>query len=143
MSSFSTYGPTYEVDFKPTLSAPGGNILSTYPLPLGGWALESGTSMATPFVAGSAALVIQARGKSVVKGIRDLLQSTASPIASSPTDKDELQTLSLAGSGLIQVNQAVSAQTIISPSQLLLNDTTHLRPVYVSLIRNFMRRIDC
>lgn len=35
MSSFSTYNPTYNLGFKPSVSAPGGNILSTWPLALG------------------------------------------------------------------------------------------------------------
>lgn len=43
MSPFSSLGPSYELDFKPAISAPGGNILST--LPLNTFGLASGTSM--------------------------------------------------------------------------------------------------
>jgi hypothetical protein len=119
--------------FKPAVAAPGGNILSTLPVPLGSWGVESGTSMATPFVAGSAALILQAKGKSasVAKSLRDLFQATASPVGSSPTDSDPLQTLAQQGAGLIQVNNAVNTKTIISPAQLLLNDTAHMKPMYV------------
>jgi len=45
MSSFSGLGPSYELDFKPTISAPGGNILST--LPRNTFGIYSGTSMSS------------------------------------------------------------------------------------------------
>jgi len=46
MSSFSTFGPVNDLYFKPSLAAPGGNILSTYPRAKGSYAILSGTSMA-------------------------------------------------------------------------------------------------
>lgn len=133
MSDFSSYGPTFDMYLKPAFAAPGGSILSTEPIALGSWGVESGTSMATPFAAGSSALVLQAKGtgKTVVKGLRDLFQATASPVGSSNTDDDPLQTLAQQGAGLIQVNAAISTKTIVSPAQLLLNDTAHIKPMYV------------
>jgi minor extracellular serine protease Vpr len=62
MANFSSQGPT-DVDFrvKPDLVAPGVNVLSSVPGDcgaLGCWAFFQGTSMATPHLAGAAAVVI-------------------------------------------------------------------------------------
>ena len=45
MSSFSSLGPSYELDFKPAISAPGGNIVSTFLH--NGFVIVSGTSMSS------------------------------------------------------------------------------------------------
>ena len=51
---------TAELKLKPDIGAPGGLIRSTYPLEKGGYAIVSGTSMASPHVAGGAALYLEA-----------------------------------------------------------------------------------
>jgi hypothetical protein len=51
LSSFSNYGPQVE-----WVAAPGENIVSTYPF--GVYASSSGTSFSTPFVSGTAALLV-------------------------------------------------------------------------------------
>lgn len=47
---FSNSGPTNELYGQPSLVAPGGSILSTVPLALGGVDILSGTSMAAPYI---------------------------------------------------------------------------------------------
>jgi hypothetical protein len=44
ISTFTTYGPTNDFFFKPAITTPGGNILSTFPVPLGSYAILSGVS---------------------------------------------------------------------------------------------------
>jgi len=54
MSQFSSWGPTPDLKIKPEITAHGGEITSTVP---GGYAEQSGTSMASPNMAGLTALV--------------------------------------------------------------------------------------
>ncbi|KAF8187464.1 pyrolysin [Pholiota molesta] len=130
ISSFTSYGPSNDFFFKPAVAAPGGNILSTFPVPLGSFAVLSGTSMATPFVAASSALLISVKGRSqaVTSGARTLFETTAKAVPSTKTDGDPLQTLTQQGAGLINVFDAIHATTIVSPGELILNDTANFRP---------------
>ena len=54
MSEFSSWGPTHDLKLKPEITAHGGEITSTVP---GGYGEQSGTSMASPNMAGFMALV--------------------------------------------------------------------------------------
>jgi subtilisin family serine protease len=79
ISSFSSYGLAPDLTLKPDLGAPGGFIYSTYPLELGGYASLSGTSMASPHVAGGAALMLQYNPKLHASDMDGRLQNTADP----------------------------------------------------------------
>ena len=74
LASFSSYGVN-TVD----LGAPGVNILSTYN---GGYAYLSGTSMATPEVAGVAALAWAVDPNATVAQIKDAILQGVDPVAS-------------------------------------------------------------
>jgi subtilisin family serine protease len=77
IASFSSRGPvawdgvTY---IKPDVSAPGENIYSA--MPGGKWASKSGTSMATPLVAGVIALLYQAKADLTIDEITQILETT-------------------------------------------------------------------
>ncbi|KLU92474.1 minor extracellular protease vpr [Magnaporthiopsis poae ATCC 64411] len=65
-SIFTSWGPNYDLSLKPDIAAPGGRILSTYPN--NRFREASGTSMATPYIAGVAALYISKFGGRSVHG---------------------------------------------------------------------------
>lgn len=76
MAGFSSQGPT-DVDFriKPDVVAPGVNVLSS--IPGNKWAFFQGTSMATPHLAGSAAVVIGLHPTWSAEAVRSAIVNTA------------------------------------------------------------------
>ncbi|KAI9067297.1 subtilisin-like protease [Trametes sanguinea] len=138
ISSFTSYGPTNDFFFKPAVAAPGGNILSTFPVPLGTFAVLSGTSMATPFIAGVSALLFSVKGTApeVGQGARTLFETTAQRVPSSHTDGDPLQTLTQQGAGLVDAFKAIHADVIVSPGELITNDTAHFKSLQTFTVKN-------
>src|SRR5699024_8182777 len=109
VASFSSRGPVYWEDengeakkyIKPEVSAPGDEIYSS--LPDGGYGINSGTSMATPHVAGAIALIMASNPDLTDAEIMDLLQDTARVeefMGELPNDDY--------GSGIVDVYQAVT-----------------------------------
>lgn len=125
VSTFSTYGPTFDAWLKPSVAAPGGGIVSTLPVDQGGFGIESGTSMATPFTAGVAALLLEAKGVEIARDVRDLLQTTANYIPVSRNESSLLQTAAVQGGGLLNAYNLIHYETTVAPGQLLLNDTAN------------------
>ncbi|KAJ2490860.1 hypothetical protein IWW37_002744 [Coemansia sp. RSA 2050] len=122
ISHFSSWGPDPELYLSPAVGAPGGNIFSTFPLALGGYTSLSGTSMASPYVAGMAALILQAKSKKISVGeVRRLILESARPAV----DANSTSLLSplRQGSGLANIWDAIAALATIDPPQLSLNYT--------------------
>ncbi|SCZ96785.1 BZ3500_MvSof-1268-A1-R1_Chr4-1g06718 [Microbotryum saponariae] len=126
VSGFSAMGPSADMLLQSAFCAPGGNILSTFPSTDGGIGIDSGTSMATPFAAGAAALLLAGRRseKLTPAQIKSLLVTTAKPLSVTRNSSDLVSTLRQGG-GLIQVDKAFEAKTFFSPLALSLNDTAH------------------
>jgi subtilisin family serine protease len=81
IAPFSSGGPTpVSLALKPDVTAPGVSILSSVPAHDGSWALFDGTSMATPHVAGAAALLLQRHPGWTVAQVKSALVSTGSPV---------------------------------------------------------------
>lgn len=119
MSDFSSWGVTPSLTLEPDITAPGGNIYST--VNGGGYGVMSGTSMASPNLAGISALVKEyvtsadglgyADGAEVNALVRALLMSTSVPLVHpdglyySPRNQ---------GSGLANAYNAVTTKAYLS-----------------------------
>ena len=120
MSSFSSWGVPSNLTMKPEITAPGGDIYSVNGLDPSGTAYmnNSGTSMASPQIAGMAALVMQyieETGLDVKLGVSSrklassLLMSTAVPMKNGANYYSVMQQ----GAGLANVGNAVASQSYL------------------------------
>ncbi len=126
ISDFSSFGTDAELGLKPDLGGPGGQIYSTWPhQQFGGHNTISGTSMASPHVAGLAALILQAKNKSIGPGmVRTLLMNTALPKGLNNDSVNGLEPTWRQGAGLAQIVDAVSTPAWVSPSKISLGEGT-------------------
>lgn len=125
ISSFSSWGLAPDLSLKPDLGAPGGNIYSTYPLEQGGHAILSGTSMASPHVAGAVALMLQANPGTAVEDVRDILQNSADPALLSGFPEDYLlyEHVHRQGAGMVDVDDSILSTTLVKPGKIALGET--------------------
>lgn len=124
ISSFSSYGLAPDLSLKPDIGAPGGNINSTYPLEKGGHANISGTSMASPHVAGAAALLRQAKPTKWSSLFRDIFQNSADPkVWSLNPATGILDNVHRQGAGMIDIDDAILATVSIAPAKLALGES--------------------
>jgi hypothetical protein len=138
VSTFSSWGPSWELTSKPQFTAPGGYILSTYPIDLGGYAVLSGTSMAAPLVAGAYALLAQARNTTNPVELLSILASTAKPTKwfDGTTTHETWAPIPQQGSGQIQVYEAAQATSKLSVSSLELKDSDQFKASQTFTIEN-------
>ncbi|PGS49638.1 S8 family serine peptidase [Bacillus sp. AFS041924] len=119
MSYFSSYGAPTTLDFKPELSAPGGKIYST--TPGNEYEVMSGTSMATPHVAGGAALILQSMYEKGLTHSEDTalkakiaLMNTAKVVMDPKTNNEIPYSPRIQGSGLMQIQNAIKTPVIVT-----------------------------
>lgn len=113
MSDFTSWGPTPDLDFKPEITAPGGKIYSL--ANDNKYQQMSGTSMASPFVAGSEALILQGikkqglnlSGEELVQFAKNSAMNTSHPFYDTEHTK-EIISPRRQGSGEINVKDAIN-----------------------------------
>ncbi len=120
---FSSAGPTpISLQMKPDVTGPGVNVVSSLPTSSDTWGLLSGTSMATPHVAGAVALLLERHPDWTVAEVKSALELTADPVVTAngtevPTTRE--------GGGIIDVPRADDPLIFASPTGLSFGE---LRP---------------
>ena len=115
IAPFSSAGPTpISLLLKPDVTAPGENVLSS--IPGGEWDAWDGTSMATPHVAGAAALLLQRHPTWTPEQVKSALESTGDPVhpANQTTETSPLRE----GGGRIDLVRADTPLVFTEPTNL-------------------------
>jgi serine protease AprX len=108
LAAFSSRGPTVDGRTKPDIAGPGMSVRAAQAGTTSGYVTLSGTSMATPYVAGAAVLARQAAPSATPGQIRSGITSTALDVGATGTDNEY-------GAGLIDVRALVSTMSGDSP----------------------------
>lgn len=113
VSSFSSRGPSMDGLLKPEIAAPGSSILAAAPSTGDQLHRMSGTSMASPIVAGAVALMKEGRPELDAFEIKAMLMNTANldiHVDSLNVDPESpLAPISRIGAGLIDVEKAMAS----------------------------------
>ncbi|KAM0325167.1 hypothetical protein ACHAQA_007706 [Verticillium albo-atrum] len=141
IDEFSSWGATLDGRMKPEISAPGGRILSTYLTNSGSWAVFSGTSMATPYIAGVAALFFNSVGgrsrlctNAAAAAHRRIVASGRAVNHWNGTDV--LGSVAQQGAGLVDALKVVTFDTTVFPANINLNDTANFSGSHTITIKN-------
>jgi len=133
LAGFSSRGPTpYTFLIKPDITAPGVNVLSSvfnadYEPE---YAFFSGTSMATPHTAGSAALLLASHPGWSPQQVKSALVNTADrPVKNSALPGNPLSSPLARGGGRINVASADVTPATLSPSSVSFGVSTGGKPV--------------
>ena len=116
-SEFSSWGVSPDLRLKPEIAAPGGNVFSA--IPNGAYEQTSGTSMATPQMAGISAIVLQRvqsdplfalmSVREKVDVVQNLIMGTARPLTDAAQDSGVLYSPRKQGSGLVDALAATTS----------------------------------
>ena len=124
LSFFTSMGLAADLSLKPDITAPGGLIRSTWPVEKGSYAMLSGTSMASPHVAGAAALFKQAHPGTKAGDVGSILQNSADPVPwSIAPSSGNIDYVARQGAGMLDVDDAILATTTVTPGKLSLGDS--------------------
>lgn len=107
---------------KPDLSAPGTDILSTNTTAAGepnGYTTATGTSMASPHVAGAAAVIRQAWPEWTPAEIKAALMTTADPVVKVG---GALAPATVQGAGRLNLARAIDPGVLVTPAAIQLSD---------------------
>jgi subtilisin family serine protease len=121
IADFSSSGPTpWSLSFKPDVSAPGVGILSSVPgRGMGEWAVFQGTSMASPHVAGAAALLKERHPTWTVAQLKSALVLTGDAAWADGSRSNEAST-AREGGGVIDLPRANDPKIFAAPADLSL-----------------------
>ncbi|KAI9148138.1 Peptidase [Paramyrothecium foliicola] len=141
VSYFSSWGTTLDARLKPEIAGPGDEVLSTFISDSIDFLPMSGTSMATPYIAGVAALFFQsAGGRSKICGNPAVVAHRRIVASGQSIHNDNLTDFGGAigqqGAGLVDALKVVNYTTAISPVIINLNDTTYFQGVHTIEIKN-------
>ncbi|KAI9364350.1 peptidase S8/S53 domain-containing protein [Zopfochytrium polystomum] len=138
VSSFSSGGVDAELHMKPDFGAIGGQVYSCLsPHAAQAQSLTrpyvsfDGTSMASPYAAGIGALLLQKRGKLSFDEMKAALLNNAVPMRQ--YQSKNIDTVALQGAGLLNIYNAATAKTVVTPSFLALNDSQYTRKDHYSV----------
>lgn len=137
IASGSSYGLAPDLSLKPDIGAPGGGIYSTYVMEKADYATLGGTSMSSPHVAGAAALLLQARPNTPSQAVRRILQNSADP---APWNLNPgigfLDSVHRQGAGMLDVDDAILATTVIEPGKISLGESEGGPAVHTLTVEN-------
>ena len=116
-SEFSSWGVSPDLRLKPEIAAPGGNVFSA--IPNGAYEQTSGTSMATPQMAGISAIVLQRvqsdplfasmSARQQVDVVQNLIMGTARPLTDAAQTSGALYSPRKQGAGLVDALAATTS----------------------------------